>query len=408
MILKISCGYLILSANFMRKKRWLILLTLILMILFGKWLASDTWVISAPASDTSLGVYNSASNNRQYGTTAWLGTYDGKLLMYRDREIAPTLSLKKHPEYDGKLLLFDGEKVTVLHPLCARNDEAHIVGQAGQYVYYWSWSTSFWDRFWDRPYHTDLYCYDLEHDTATKLYSDHESMLKSMNYFDEDGSVYIALYGEAPSDPGGFLHVKGDIILETVSSAPGYRVGGKTVWPDYPPIFLTNRRLPETVFCSDDNGAKEKLTLVYGGGRSVIPTAQGVLIHTENSGGCVLYHMDEQGTLHELFNADCMSSRSAVAVHKSTVFLSIFRFEKLDDAWAYFPEPFENDTISGTYRISLEDYSVQKISDAAYRGLFLFDHHSLFGCDKYGNIEQIDFDGNVLSRPVEIKPHWPF
>ncbi len=344
---------------------------LVVIFLSAKWLASDSWVISTPAPNPSIGVYYSPSNHRQYGTTAWLGAYDGKLLM------------------------LDGDKFNTLHTLSSKNGEAMIVGQVGQYLYYWAWSTSFWDH----SYRIELYCYDLENDTATKLHNSHDSNLNSTNYFAEDGSVYIALCGKDFSEPGGFLHVNGNSILETVSSAPGYQVGNQTVWPDYPqgPVSIFSHRVSEMVYQSDRTGTPKVLFLSDSGGCSVIPTAQGLVIHNENSGNCVFYHIDEHGALHELFNADCMSSRSAVAVHESTVFLSVFRFEKLDDAWGYFVEPFENDTISGTYRINLEDYSVQKISNAAYRRVYLFDHHSLPGCDKYGNIEQIDFNGNVLA-----------
>ncbi len=387
----------------MRKKLLGLVLVLVLIFLFGKWLASDSWAISPLMSQDPIGVYNSPSNNRQYGTTVWLGAYNGKVLMYRDSFIA----LKKNSKYDGKLLMLDGNKIKVLHALCSRNDGATIIGQAGQYVYYWTWSTSFWDH----SYNIELCCYDVQHDTVTKLYNGQESKLRSMNYFAEDGSVYIVLSEDDTHKPSEFLHVKGNTVLETVSSVPSYQVGSQIFWPDYPPqghVLITNTRIPETIYHLDDTGEREKLSLDYGDGRSVISTAQGLVIHNENSGGCLLYHIDEHGALHELFNADCMSSRSAVAVHESTVFLSVLRYEKLDDTWKYFPESFKNDMISGTYRINLEDYSVQKISNAAYRGLFLFDHHSFFGCDEDGNIEQVDFDGNVLSKPVEVKPHWPF
>ena len=55
---------------------------------------------------------------------------------------------------------------------------------------------------------------------------------------------------------------------------------------------------------------------------------------------------------------------------------------------------------SGTFRIDTEDFSVEKISDYVYDGLFIFDNESIFACDTGKNIYQLDMDGRVLKTVI--------
>ena len=92
--------------------------------------------------------------------------------------------------------------------------------------------------------------------------------------------------------------------------------------------------------------------------------------------------------------------KSAVTVVGSDVYFSLDRWE--EEYGFYQLRHFKNDTIPGTYRISLKDFSMKKISDEIYDGLYNFDDTCLYVCYKQ-NIYQIDFDGNVQKVLLKVK-----
>ena len=62
---------------------------------------------------------------------------------------------------------------------------------------------------------------------------------------------------------------------------------------------------------------------------------------------------------------------------------------------------FEKDTAEGTYRIDLTDFSVVKVSDQIYNGLYYFGGDCLYTCDEYCNIYVLDMQGNILNTVLE-------
>ena len=73
------------------------------------------------------------------------------------------------------------------------------------------------------------------------------------------------------------------------------------------------------------------------------------------------------------------------------------RYEKGAKGWSAMVG-FENDNVKGTYRINLDDYSMEKISDMIFDGMFIFDDAGIFACDENNKVYKLDFDGNVIKR----------
>ena len=117
----------------------------------------------------------------------------------------------------------------------------------------------------------------------------------------------------------------------------------------------------------------------------------------------LLYFINENGEVSELFDADCFRSGSAITVYRDTVYLSVKRYQNGGNFGAGGSESIPDDTASGTYRIRLSDKSVEKLSGENYSGLFIFDNAGIFACDENGSVYLLDFDGNVINTLMESR-----
>ena len=90
-----------------------------------------------------------------------------------------------------------------------------------------------------------------------------------------------------------------------------------------------------------------------------------------------------------------------MTVINNSIYLSFKRYEKFGKGNILL-QRYENDQIEGTYRISLDDLSVEKISDRIFSGMFHFDQTTIWACDELKNIYQLDLDGNI-EQVIEIR-----
>jgi len=133
------------------------------------------------------------------------------------------------------------------------------------------------------------------------------------------------------------------------------------------------------------------LELPYGE-KSMIPCENGLLIHNEQEGN-LLYFIDEDGKLSQLFTVDCMFSNSSVTVSGSDVYLS---FERFKEHGSFGMRKYDNDELEGTYRISLNDFSAEKLSSAYYDGMYIFDESGIYATAE-GSVYYLDHDANVIA-----------
>ena len=134
--------------------------------------------------------------------------------------------------------------------------------------------------------------------------------------------------------------------------------------------------------------------------KSMIPCDNGLLIHNETNGDFLYFIEAESGDVIELFTVDCIYAVSAVNVHDGYAYLSFVRYTKYGPLGIGGKQD-ENDALNGTYRISLTDYSVEKISDESYNGLFIFDDTGIYACNEEGSIYKLDFDGQRITTVLE-------
>ena len=108
-----------------------------------------------------------------------------------------------------------------------------------------------------------------------------------------------------------------------------------------------------------------------------------------------MYYIDgASGEVTELFTVDCLVSISAVNVYQDYAYLSFSRY----GAGEIGIVEYKDDSAKGTYRINLNDHSVEQLSNEVYRGLFIFDDSGIFACDIDGDIYRLDFDCQRIAK----------
>ena len=329
--------------------------------------------------------YISPSNNWQQGASVWMGAYNGEL--YFIPTGIPTRRFYSDPVY--WLSTIRGGELS--NELKISGLDVSVIGSSGEYVYTITRAG-------------DLLAVNLETKSLTRAFSFSEmddrdtkyAMFKENCYFAKDGSFYLPIW--VPRDAEykeeeHFLHILGDDVLEICTIPDEYWLGEHryTLERDVASAAVVIRWTEEN---------KEILDLGLTQTRSLFPSDHGLLVQNwePHNTDCVLYYIDASGNLIPLYSMPQLTSQSAVAVYHDTVYLSFKRWDAYGDIGM---KRFENDTLEGTYKISLENYSATKISDAIYDGMYIFDDTGIFVCDENCNIYKLDFDGNVIDTLLE-------
>ena len=194
-------------------------------------------------------------------------------------------------------------------------------------------------------------------------------------------------------DKGTGCFVKDGVLGEAFENMPNYteyEINGK--W------YSVRDSFDGKIYC-DDIDISEQFGR-FPKYRVLIPYRDGLLLTNE---GCknLLYYIQNDGTIISIFpEFQCVDSECSVNFYKNYVYLSFNRWEKWSET-SDGMERFQNDTLVGTYRINMDDYSVVKISDNIYNGMFIFDDSGIYACDNAGDIHHIDFDGNLIRTIID-------
>ncbi len=319
------------------------------------------------------------ANNRQYKASVWIGENNGKLFFLIPWERTRSL-------YEGWLCTFEnGKIIKVIQLSQSSSDLVDILGSSGQYLYYYTYPQySGGNSAVDDVY--KLMCCNMDTKEITVLRTD-EHLGNRNAVFSEDGFVYIPLFSK--ESPGTYLKLQGNEVICISETAERCKLIEKEYYLSY-----SYNDFVEHVMVQNESGEKSEIPLGLALERSIIETEEGVLIHNKGRQD-LLYYIKPDGTLTELFSIPCSFSRSAVTVYHNTVYLSFMRYEKGSEDWIGMVG-FDHDEQTGTYRISLTDFSVEKKSDSIYDGLYIFDDTGIFACDKNKNIYKLDFDGNIV------------
>ena len=320
------------------------------------------------------------ANQCQRWASVWMGIYDGKLYFC--------------PRDPGQATKLDGH-------ICTFTDDGvqKVCDLETEYPRYFMYIN-------DRLYYgygglsmCDFQTGEVRIDLADRM--------EALMYAAADGSLYFLHdwdnYAPAELNAQMCVRIKEDGTVEDDVSLPeecGYRLGDKTYFV-LPNNGWNSDGGFHAVFTLQEDGSLELISEFGMGNRTttIIPAENGLLIHNARDNDA-LYFIDGSGTIRCLFETDGCEVKSAVTVVGSDVYFSLDRWE--EEYGFYQLRHFKNDTIPGTYRISLKDFSMKKISDEIYDGLYNFDDTCLYVCYKQ-NIYQIDFDGNVQKVLLKVK-----
>ena len=250
------------------------------------------------------------------------------------------------------------------------------------------------------PQKAELICYDLvTGDMTTLLCTEDASSLDTA--FDENGIFYASIYENTSDKEKQYRAIQGSQLLDCMVSKPDLRSGTVAevleAYNGHTKI-LSESQLEHTLAAVQALGIKNNTCTLY-------PCASGWIIHTDRN-SVPLWHVSFDGTVSKVFEIESMTTSSCFNVYGDQAYLSFKRYKKWDDRTNYFLQPYANDTISGTYRIDLTDFAMTKISDASYRGIFIFDGTSILTVDVNYGVYQLDTNGglvNILISPRETQ-----
>lgn len=235
-------------------------------------------------------------------------------------------------------------------------------------------------------YNDKIYSSNLQEGTMTEIGSLPKTDLnEELYYFYKDEIFYV----QANSEGTLYYPIHHEYIGEPVRQYP-FTLGGRNYAVQ-----------GEEIVCYDSEGNRSVLNLPYGEWRTMFPCEKGLLIHNYGQKN-PLYIVEEDGELVELFPVEGCNIETAVNTWKNYVYISIMRYEEFSTDLSkgvgikggYVP--YENDTFVGTYRICLDDYSAEKISDEIYSELYIFDGTGIYAAKENGETVKLDFNGKVI------------
>ena len=317
------------------------------------------------------------ANQKQFNASVLLFSFDDMLYF-----VPHSGTVLDQSSYDCCLSVFSDATAKKLFSI-GRNRYGKIVilGSSSHYLYYYICG--------DSQSNDLLYCYDIAKQHKSLLYSGH---IYSWYHFysTNNGELFIKLREYSADRQPQFLHIMNDRLIDIVSSIETYRIGNETYWLQDGTVYRQDQ----------DSITTELIGITRNASRYVmIPCEQGLLIHCFDSEEDILYLIDTNGNLHEIFKAECLRAYSAVTVCGDYAYLSLRRYKEFGEIGM---RRFENDTVEGLYRISLNSYCSEKISDKIFDGLYNFDDTCLWACDNNCNIFQLDLDGTVLCEAFHV------
>ena len=316
------------------------------------------------------------SNQHQHERDTWLGVYDGQLY-YFPNCMYSTLET----DYDRWLCAVGNGGLT---KLCRPGGDGYVslVGQQGRWLYYWDVHGAF-DKPGD-PY--TLLCYDLAARQEVTICTG-QNGYDDLTIFAPDGTIYIPLNVTRSDEIRQYLHVSGTQLLGVTTDVPaGYALGGATY-----AATRGHEPLASRIVATGADGAAQEVPMPYARIRCLLPAGDGLLVHNIDGGS--LYRIAPDHSVTPLFAPPCMTSDTAIAIVGDDVYISLKRYEGWHESGKGLRR-YENDTLEGTWRISITDFSAVKINDTIYNGLYCFGD-ILLACDESCSVYRLSPDGSA-------------
>ncbi len=275
--------------------------------------------------------------------TVWMGTYNYELYFCSSKG-----------KYKGWLCKVGEDGIQKVLKL---NSGRIFYGCVDSYIYFYPSSKG----------ECSVACYDFSSNNIVCTYEGECNVF--LPVWIEGQSIYIPLGFDDCQLTPEYVHIKGRDVVETTTQIDGESIGNMVF---YSPIETES----ESISNFD---------------RAMISTDYGTVIHQQGIGH-MLYLINKENQVVSLFDVPCLDARSAITIVDDTVYLSFLRYEKYGEIGM---KRFENDTMEGTYRISLKDYSVEKLNDNIYDGLYYFGDAYIYACSRDGRIYCLNLDGSV-------------
>ena len=208
-----------------------------------------------------------------------------------------------------------------------------------------------------------------------------------------NGYFYFYLYDFPQSARETAYALRLEDSAETVTYQPRTPCGALTLCTD-------NAKGSKTVYAQDGQGKRKTILKITHCDRiDLFPAQGGVLAYARN---CTtpLYWIDPSGTVKELFSYVGMSTKTAMNLVGNDVYLSFLRYKGYGKKWDA-PVRFPNDEKEGTYVIHLDDFSVEKLSDQVYNGLYVFNDGYLYACTERGSVYQFGREWKLVKTILD-------
>ncbi len=322
-------------------------------------------------------------NNLQVDAHVVLFSHEGRLYYYQRTEPTPTQFLKG---YEGTIFRIDKGRL-------AKTGQADmvVVGARNHYLYGFRPGEGKNYIFYD---------YDFISNNATSYakvdyFCYHPAITGCI--FAQDGTIY---FPDATDVEFNEYYTNYYSIKDSEFSQPEAMV--ETYVSDMGTYTIRKGEQFGDVYFQA-KGSEEQVKLdIPGGNKFFIPVEQGVLVYCYNNVHTTLLYLirNDTGEIVKLFhNDEKYVARQAINVYGEYVYLSV-DLSAGDVLGTVDPD----DPMQGTFRISLQDYSIEEIARKPYCGLYIFDDTGIYVCDEKCNVTKLDFDGNVIDEIVKYVP----
>lgn len=248
---------------------------------------------------------------------------------------------------------------------------------ADGYLYFSIWDTA------DGSNMRRLYSYDLST-------SEYKRLLEDFDYLFV-GEDTVTVYAVGKDKNGGTSCInKSEIIGEAAYKAPAVTYKGEQ---------YALEGIPGQLICLADqkpvkggNGITEN---------AIFPCENGILLFDFNADTddiLQLYKPETEETATLFSIKDRGLSYSAVNRYGEYIYVSVKRRE-YSSFVGY--ASIKGDTLSGTYRISVETQAVDKISEKYFTGFYIFNSVGIFCTTMQDRLYLMDFDGNIIKEIIE-------
>lgn len=311
------------------------------------------------------------ANYHQYDASVRMFVWDGQLYFY-------SYGGNTKAQFYRELCVFEDQSVKSLGKM------AFVYALQDGYVYYSGdevYSKLEVDLSlvpWNFSETETLMCLDLSTNQQTAL-----SEIKTFSwhdlFLDADGTCYIP----DNSNIGMYYTVEDGTISGPTEMSERYTLGSNQ-------YTIENHDLVRYSSTGDREILKEFKEL---GSPCILPCENGLLIYNHGATDLLYFIPSDTESMVEFLVFNGFATISAVNVYQDWAYVSFKRYIMGEHGLEKYKT---NDEMEGTYRISLTDYSSEKLSDIVYNGLYIFDNEGMYACDGKGGIFKLDFDGNVI------------